>query len=479
MSLNEPSARGTDDHRTRAGRGRGSAHSQRWPRADTAPAGSIRHRPAGPAERTPGSAPAAADGLLASLRPRHREARVWHLAEAAIGVDETTAALLEELGRRGAAGRLRGSLRHLRESRESGRRRAPSSTPSGGRQRRLQRRPVRPLPTTAGTAPRGVATLPSPPSEAITHLQAQLDTWSTDPASAARLLQVQAQRISTLDPILSIKLSVDATAAAALSGQLRLASELAERQWRSLAPPGRPPSPPVISWSAASRPCAATAISPCRCLIAVDRRSTTHPLPRAGPTPGLPRDVVPLHRRLRPRTRRCSTGPSLLAREHGAIGILPFAIAHLASSKYRMGEWDAAYADATEALALAEDSGRLLDRPIALVMLGLIDAARGDSRAPERAREAIDGGSAVGAQFVVAQGLSILGLYELSTGHPAAAIAPLEQCGDMAVELGPDGTGLPPVGRRARRSARAIGQRPIPGHSRDHGSKPPTPGRRH
>jgi tetratricopeptide (TPR) repeat protein len=239
-----------------------------------------------------------------------------------------------------------------------------------------------------------------------------------------------------LDPILSIKLSVDATAAAALSGQLRLASELAESVaaiTRAAGPAAEPTGDLLIGSVQAMRGDGNLALALLdRCRSALDH---------APPSPELVQPLVYLATSYHFIDAFDHAMPLFdrsiaLGREHGAIGILPFAIAHLASSKYRMGKWDAAYADATEALALAEDSGRLLDRPIALVMLGLIDAARGDSRAPERAREAITGGSAVGAQFVVAQGLSILGLYELSTGHPAAAIAPLQQCGDKAVELG-------------------------------------------
>ena len=69
-------------------------------------------------------------------------------------------------------------------------------------------------------------------------------------------------------------------------------------------------------------------------------------------------------------------------------------------------------------------------------MLGMVEAAQGAPSARERAREAIEVGQSLGAQFVVAQGLSILGLLELSSGRPAAAVPPLQTCGKMAVDLG-------------------------------------------
>lgn len=378
---------------------------------------------------------AAAEGLLASSRPRHRDARVWHLAEASLGVDEATAGLLEELAQSaaGQSGYATASATYQRAAElsegEPRVRRLVAAAESafnageGDQCRQLLQQAVE----EAGNF--------SPSLEVINHLQGRLDTWSADPADAARVLQGQAERVRERDPLLCLKLSVDATAAAALSGQLRLASELAE-----------------------SVNAVAEGLGPGVGLVADLLVGGVRAMRGDG------NDALPLLDRCRAAFDVADGGPErlqqliylatsyhfidafdqaiplfgraiALGRELCAIGQLPFALAHSASSKYRLGDWKGAYADATDALGLAEESGRVVDRPIALIMLGMIEAARGDDRARERAEAAIREGTAMGARFVVAQGLSVLGLLELGQGRAGAAIIPLQRCRDMAVEL--------------------------------------------
>ena len=124
------------------------------------------------------------------------------------------------------------------------------------------------------------------------------------------------------------------------------------------------------------------------------------------------------------------------ARQHGAIGLLPFALAMSAATEYRLGTWEIAYAHASEAETLCIDSGRNTDLPNALIVLAMIDAARGRPQARDRARTVIREASRLGTDFIQAQALSVLGLLELSIGNPAAAIAPLQRCGLLTTDFG-------------------------------------------
>jgi DNA-binding CsgD family transcriptional regulator len=125
-----------------------------------------------------------------------------------------------------------------------------------------------------------------------------------------------------------------------------------------------------------------------------------------------------------------------LARQRGAIGLLPFALAMSATNEYRMGNWVMARAQAAEAETLANDTGRTTDRPNAIMAKAMVDAARGREQAREDALTVIREAADMGAGFIEAQGFSILGLLELSIGRPDAAIEPLERCRRLSTDFG-------------------------------------------
>jgi hypothetical protein len=171
---------------------------------------------------------AAADGLQVSSRAHHREARGWHLAEAAIGVDEATASLLEELGDEAVAraGYASAWLTYEKAAQLSDKPRnrvarllaAASAAFTAG----LLDRSSELLQVAAEEAvdPRALS--------AVAQLRGRLETWSGDPLAAARDLNLQAERIREADPALSAALWADATVAALLAGQTNLASRTAQ-----------------------------------------------------------------------------------------------------------------------------------------------------------------------------------------------------------------------------------------------------------
>jgi DNA-binding CsgD family transcriptional regulator len=113
------------------------------------------------------------------------------------------------------------------------------------------------------------------------------------------------------------------------------------------------------------------------------------------------------------------------ARERSALGGLPYALATLAEIDYRTGDWAAAYAGASEAVRIAEDTGQESLLAYGLVCLAQVEAARGredDCRAhTARASEL----AAVRAGAALAYADAALGLLELGLGRTDAAVGHL------------------------------------------------------
>ena len=111
------------------------------------------------------------------------------------------------------------------------------------------------------------------------------------------------------------------------------------------------------------------------------------------------------------------------ARENSALGALPYALAGLANVDFRTGQWVTAYAGASEAVRIAEDTDQRTLLAFALISLSRVEAALGradDCRAHvARALEC----SSVGA--IAALASSILGFLELGLGRAEEAIAAL------------------------------------------------------
>jgi DNA-binding CsgD family transcriptional regulator len=110
------------------------------------------------------------------------------------------------------------------------------------------------------------------------------------------------------------------------------------------------------------------------------------------------------------------------ARERSALGGLPYALATLSEIDYRTGDWTAAYAGASEAVRIAEDTGQESLLSYALVCLAQVEAARGleeDCRThTARAAEL----AAVRAGAALAYAEAALGLLELGLGRTDASV---------------------------------------------------------
>lgn len=114
------------------------------------------------------------------------------------------------------------------------------------------------------------------------------------------------------------------------------------------------------------------------------------------------------------------------AREHSAVGLLPFRLGRLAWVYLWQGRWSAARACAHEALQLAESTGWENERPSSLATLARIEAVTGQSEQCRRhVTEAIAGAERMGGTPYQAYASTALGLLELSQGRHLGAIEAL------------------------------------------------------
>jgi DNA-binding CsgD family transcriptional regulator len=125
------------------------------------------------------------------------------------------------------------------------------------------------------------------------------------------------------------------------------------------------------------------------------------------------------------------------ARQLSAVGLLPFRCGSLGRIDFWQGRWASALALVHEALRFADDTGWATERPSNLATLARIEAMAGH---PEEARrhamEAVAVSEAVGARTYLAFARIALGVLELTTGNPAAAISHFEGVSAFSDEVG-------------------------------------------
>jgi DNA-binding CsgD family transcriptional regulator len=125
------------------------------------------------------------------------------------------------------------------------------------------------------------------------------------------------------------------------------------------------------------------------------------------------------------------------ARAAGALAALGGALVVSADAAWRLGDWDGADAAAREALRVAEDTGNVVWRGLALTARARLTAARGEAEASRRAAAAAlalarTSGMTSGRRY--AHGA--LGFLELGLGRVTAAIAELETVERVSAQLG-------------------------------------------
>jgi tetratricopeptide (TPR) repeat protein len=167
------------------------------------------------------------------------------------------------------------------------------------------------------------------------------------------------------------------------------------------------------------------------------------------------------------------------AREAGGYGLLPYPLLVAADAAYRLGDWQAAERDISEAVASAELSAQRGPLSIALVVRGRLHAARGRTeaaRADIAASVGIAEPAGYGATVLWAQ--AALGFLALGLGDADAAIDELEALEQLVEARQPRGPAHRAVGAGPRRGL--LPRRPRGGRAEGrHAARAPGAAERH
>ena len=365
--------------------------------------------------------------LLAEVESGER--RAWHLAGGALGPDEAAAAALEEAATVAAGRRAYASASAAFE-------RAASLTAEpapkarrllgAGQTALLAARLAQAFPLLDQAA--GLEVEPALHAR-IQHHRGVLLLWAGRLESAMALLEAEADRTAAGDPVAAAVMLADAAVAATAAGDCRRALATARRAAELLGDAGvaeaRAPVLAILGWAlalcgevAAARPV----------LEEVDRL-----LPEVDPlSPAAQSIQLSLNSRLPfeeyERARSSSLAVAAAAREAGALAAIPYPLVVAVDAGIRLGEWDAAEAEAEEAVRLAVETGHGPALMHAFALRARLAAARGRD---QESRDSIAGALALakpigaGSMIVLVQG--VRGFLELGLGRVDAAIAELEE----------------------------------------------------
>ncbi|MBA2460521.1 MAG: hypothetical protein H0V45_01925 [Actinobacteria bacterium] len=124
------------------------------------------------------------------------------------------------------------------------------------------------------------------------------------------------------------------------------------------------------------------------------------------------------------------------ARAVGSLGLVPFLVACLSELDYRLGNWNAAYAQAVESARLAEETGQQNLLTFSLVTLGRVEAARAIESCRSTISRGLELADVLGAHSITVYGWSALGLLELGLGRVEQASERLLRLAALVAELG-------------------------------------------
>ena len=333
----------------------------------------------------------AAHRALAAVlsEPKEKVPRAWHLAAAAQGEDENVAAALEEAAiearhRSGLAAASRAFERAARLTPDAERRaarlhEAGTDAYIGGESQRGIALLDEALPLAAGILLRA----------AISHSRARAEMWTGSPARARQILLPAAQEIEATDPTTATLMLVDAATTTIQEGDVegdfeRTVNEayrVAEEAYRvGLRAGGQAQAAAAGAYGKAligfRRPDESGARLAYRLLVqsleAIDERESLQLAVQLINSAQAFLYYEEFDRMRGPLERLIAA-----ARAASAPGALPYALGHLSELDFRMGRWAQAYAEASEAVALAIELGHTFSLIYALACLAWIEAGRG------------------------------------------------------------------------------------------------------
>ncbi|HSK61701.1 MAG TPA: AAA family ATPase [Actinomycetospora sp.] len=116
------------------------------------------------------------------------------------------------------------------------------------------------------------------------------------------------------------------------------------------------------------------------------------------------------------------------ARQVGAPLLLAFALGVSAEADWWTGRWAAAYADATEGVAWADEQGQIPTRAFGTTFLARVEGVRGDAAACRaHAEAALQTSAPLGVDSLRAYAAAALGAGALAAGEPGTASAHLDR----------------------------------------------------
>jgi DNA-binding CsgD family transcriptional regulator len=370
------------------------------------------------------------------------ERRAWHLAAAALGPDETVAAALEEAGRQAIerTGFAAGAAALER---------AAQLTPDGGlRDRRLFE--AARAAWQAGSAERARELLAGPLAEGgeptahaqAVHLRSHIELLSGAPATAASALLEAAAHV---DGQPALGLLVEASEVALYRGDVGAGLAAAKRA-RALAPEDESAGDVLVEIALGEALLFAGRLAEGaprleRAFALVERTDELRRDPRV-----LAHAAIALGWLDRPLEGRETAARAVaIARERGAVGLLPYALEGQAWHESRLGLWPGGYALALEALALARETGQENMVAHGLEHLAVIDSGRGHEEECRRSGgEAVERAERAGLHPLRLRAECALGRLDLSLGRLDAAIERLERARADVAGLGIHDCGAAP-----------------------------------
>src|ERR687888_1410382 len=272
----------------------------------------------------------------------------------------------------------------------------------------------------------------------IQHRLGGIEMWQGSPMEAQSLLVEEASKVEELDPARAARMLTDAAWASFMAAEVSSGLAIAERACELGARAGGIAETLAkavlgIALTLGGKPERAVASFG-------DSLSLLESIGSAPP--------VGLYQPLRPdgqllmwfeqydRAREVLTRTIDGARAGGALGALPYALSVLADLDFRTGHWASAYASATEAVRLADETHQVATLAFSLGFIARLEAAQGkeDDCRSHSAQALAIAASGVGAATALSG--SGLGLLELGLGRLERAVEELERLARRTAEHG-------------------------------------------
>lgn len=354
--------------------------------------------------------------------------RTWHVAAAAEEPDESVAFALEQTA-------LRSMARSGYAASAKAFARAARLTPQpAGRTRRLLA-----AANSSYLAGRhneallyldeGAVLVPGPRDHSeIQRLRAVIEMWAGSPMVAHELLMAEAESALSENPGAAADLMAEAVGPCLMAGQVHKALSTAKRADALARQSSTETSLLVCVMLAAALINSGESTAARHSLDESLSRFMNHGPESAQSAALLLASLLDVERY--DEARQLAAGAAANARAAGAVALLPYILAVHSEVEFRTGNWSTAYANASESVQLAKETGQGTTSAYSLVCLARVEAAQGrDADCVAHVRAAIEIARPHGTESIYAYAGAALGLLELGRGHPEQAAVHLDEVG--------------------------------------------------